>query len=154
MYILVYSACNHCKQTLINVNFGNCSLRSNFIIPFFKNKMEQHPTMCKTRMRNIIAAPGKCPTYNHVLLTKRLLAMPQLNEIPDNRVHGAIMGPIWGRQDPGGPHIGPMNFAIWDSIHGEFTTRNRVCRIYDALDFIVTGFLWLCSELLMIYCRI
>ena len=25
------------------------------------------------------------------------------------------MGPIWGRQDPGGPHVGPMNFAIWDS---------------------------------------
>ena len=23
-------------------------------------------------------------------------------------------GPIWGRQDPGGPHVGPMNFAIWD----------------------------------------
>ena len=27
--------------------------------------------------------------------------------------HGANMGPIWGRQDPGGPHVGPMNFAIW-----------------------------------------
>ena len=26
----------------------------------------------------------------------------------------ANMGPIWGRQDPGGPHVGPMNFAIWD----------------------------------------
>ena len=25
------------------------------------------------------------------------------------------MGPIWGRQDPGGPHVGPMNFAIWDA---------------------------------------
>ena len=24
------------------------------------------------------------------------------------------MGPIWGRQDPGGPHVGPMHFAIWD----------------------------------------
>ena len=24
------------------------------------------------------------------------------------------MGPIWGQQDPGGPHVGPMNFAIWD----------------------------------------
>ena len=24
------------------------------------------------------------------------------------------MGPIWGRQDPGGPHVGRMNFAIWD----------------------------------------
>ena len=23
------------------------------------------------------------------------------------------MGPIWGRQDPGGPHVGPMNFVIW-----------------------------------------
>ena len=32
---------------------------------------------------------------------------------PDSKVHGAIMGPIWGRQDPGGPHVGPMNFAIW-----------------------------------------
>ena len=25
------------------------------------------------------------------------------------------MGPIWGRQDLGGPHAGPMNFAIWGS---------------------------------------
>ena len=35
---------------------------------------------------------------------------------PDNKVHGANMGPIWERQDPGGPHVGPMNFAIWDPI--------------------------------------
>ena len=26
------------------------------------------------------------------------------------------MGPIWIRQDPGGPHVGPMNFAIWDRL--------------------------------------
>ena len=32
---------------------------------------------------------------------------------PDSKVHGADMGPIWGRQDPGGPHVGPMNLAIW-----------------------------------------
>ena len=31
---------------------------------------------------------------------------------PDGKVHGANMGPIWGRQDPGGPHVGPMNFVI------------------------------------------
>ena len=31
----------------------------------------------------------------------------------DNKIHGANMGPIWGRQDPGGSHVGPMNFAIW-----------------------------------------
>ena len=35
---------------------------------------------------------------------------------PDCKVHGANMEPIWGRRDPGGPHVGPMNFAIWVSI--------------------------------------
>ena len=29
-------------------------------------------------------------------------------------VHGAYMGPNWGQQDPGGPHVGPMNLANWD----------------------------------------
>ena len=33
---------------------------------------------------------------------------------PESKVHGANMGPIWGRQDPGGPHVGPMNFVIWE----------------------------------------
>ena len=28
---------------------------------------------------------------------------------------GGNMGPVWGRQEPGGPHVGPMNFAIWDT---------------------------------------
>ena len=32
---------------------------------------------------------------------------------PDNKVYGANMGPTWGWQDPGGPHVGPMNFVIW-----------------------------------------
>ena len=32
-------------------------------------------------------------------------------------VNGAHMGPIWGRQDPGGPHVGPVNFAIWEDEH-------------------------------------
>ena len=35
---------------------------------------------------------------------------------PDRKVHGANMRPIWGRQDPGGPHVGPMNFSIWEII--------------------------------------
>ena len=32
------------------------------------------------------------------------------------RFMGANMGLIWGRQDPGGPHVGPMSFAIWDAL--------------------------------------
>ena len=39
--------------------------------------------------------------------------------IPDSKVHGANMGPIWGRQDPGGPQVSPMNFAIWDNKRNE-----------------------------------
>ena len=48
---------------------------------------------------------------------------------PDSKVHGANMGPTWGRQDPGGPHVGPMNFAIWDTLHSWlnwWTTPNFV----------------------------
>ena len=33
-----------------------------------------------------------------------------------SKVHGANMGPIWGRQGTGGPHVGPMNIAIWQVI--------------------------------------
>ena len=36
--------------------------------------------------------------------------------VPDSKIHGANMGPIWGRQDPSGPHVGPMNFAIWGDL--------------------------------------
>ena len=31
----------------------------------------------------------------------------------DSKVYGTNMGPSWGRQVPGGPHVGPTNFAIW-----------------------------------------
>ena len=30
----------------------------------------------------------------------------------DSKVHGVYMVPIWSWEDPGGPHVGPMNFAI------------------------------------------
>ena len=43
------------------------------------------------------------PTWNPV----------QQQSFHDSKVHGANMGPIQGRQDLGGPHVGPMNPAIW-----------------------------------------
>ena len=37
-------------------------------------------------------------------------------------------GPIWDRQGPGGPHVGPMNFAIWVIITLHTSTQpNRPC---------------------------
>ena len=37
----------------------------------------------------------------------------KLQCVPDSKVRAANMGTIWGREDPGGPHVGPMNYATW-----------------------------------------
>ena len=37
----------------------------------------------------------------------------RIQHYPDSKVCGANMGPVWGRQDPGGPHVGRMNIIIW-----------------------------------------
>ena len=47
---------------------------------------------------------------------------------PDSKVHGANMGPIWGRQDPGGPHVGPMNFVIWVFLEKSSAILNDVIK--------------------------
>ena len=43
----------------------------------------------------------------------------------DTNALGANMGPFWGRQDPGGPHVGLMNFAIWEAIRNIRDIRHR-----------------------------
>ena len=48
-------------------------------------------------------------------LSRFLFVLLECRQAPDSKVYGANMGPIWGRQDPGGPHVGPMNNAIWGS---------------------------------------
>ena len=37
----------------------------------------------------------------------------ELTTIPDSKVRGDNMRPTWGRQDPGEPHVGHVNLAIW-----------------------------------------
>ena len=50
---------------------------------------------------------------------------------PDSKVHGVNMGPIWGRQDPGGPHVGSMNFAIWVKLVFNVSSEYQICRTDD-----------------------
>ena len=33
------------------------------------------------------------------------------SKVPYSKIHWATMGPIWGRQDPDGPHVGTMHLA-------------------------------------------
>ena len=56
------------------------------------------------------ATNGIC---EHVYGVNKHNTMPEDIQYPDSKVHGANMGPIWGRKDPGGPHVSPMNLAIW-----------------------------------------
>ena len=57
-------------------------------------------------------APG---WYQDVYVDKSVNPTPHseswYKRVPDSKVYGANMGPIWGRQDPGGPHVGHMNFC-------------------------------------------
>ena len=41
----------------------------------------------------------------------------------DNKVHGADMGPTWGQQAPGGPHVGP-----WILLSGDGWRHTSLCR--------------------------
>ena len=50
----------------------------------------------------------------HFLFRFRVAKTQKNCNNPDSKVHGANVGPIWGRQDPDGSHVGPMNFAIWE----------------------------------------
>ena len=55
-----------------------------------------------------------------------------MSRIPDSKIHGVNMGPTWGRQDPGGFHVGPMNLAIWDlwgRLHS--TTKEQGCIVFE-----------------------
>ena len=47
-----------------------------------------------------------------------------MSPFPNSNVHGANMGPIWGLQDPGGPHVGPINVAMWVGIGAPFTNTD------------------------------
>ena len=69
---------------------------------------------------------------------------PYAIHIPDSKILGAHMEPTWCRQDPGGPHVGPMKIAIWDnltwsnvsSMTNNQTAINHVSRLFDVYNII------------------
>ena len=62
------------------------------------------------------------PLAVHLIVVHHTAGIPpgQLGHqtVLDRKVHVANMGPVWGRQDPGGPHVDPMNVAIWGIEYG------------------------------------
>ena len=50
------------------------------------------------------------------------------HDFPDSKVHGANMGPTWALSAPCGPHVGPINLAIRDSLsrHGRHQANTQI----------------------------
>ena len=73
-----------------------------------------------TKRANDSLAPPLCDHRQLLiwfLMIKVLAWVPFISQhavILDSKVHGTNMEPILGRQDLGGPHVGPVNLAIWD----------------------------------------
>ena len=66
---------------------------------------------------NLMQNVGVCEAeqWQHIHLNKSRHEC--FDSIPDSKVHGANMGLIWGQQDLGGPHVCPMDLAIWDDTY-------------------------------------
>ena len=80
-------------HTLFSIYIMNC-------LPVLPSHQRQSKLPCEIRL--FLSSAGWISTTHNIFMS-----------IPDSKVHGANMGPIWGRQDPDGPHAGPMNFVIW-----------------------------------------
>ena len=53
---------------------------------------------------------GVCSIFIDLQLEQRHAGWP----VSDSKIHGVNMEPVWGRQDPGGPHVDIISFAIRD----------------------------------------
>ena len=78
-----------------------------------------HTTSMKWPSRGALYLPSFLCTDVIVLnyWRTRIFTNVWLNKTdPDSKVYGAYMGPTWVRQDPGGPHIGPMSLTLLGTI--------------------------------------
>ena len=121
-YVLHISPCNFKK--LVKWENGISSTHDNITLTTDGSKKPQiteNATICST------SCSGQQPKIYKMsaLLTlwennnpsqRAINAIGVSMPCPDSKVHVAHMGPTWGRQDPGGIHIGPMNLAIRDGV--------------------------------------
>ena len=51
---------------------------------------------------------------------------PIRDRYPDSKFHGANLGPTWVLSAPDGPHVGPMNLAIWECV-SRVSSKSELC---------------------------
>ena len=71
---------------------------------------ERHDTHCSWEM----IQQKQHKIQNGVKSTAMVALVMMSPQQPWEQDSWGNMGPIWDRQGPGGPHDGPMNFALWE----------------------------------------
>ena len=89
-----------CKTVLVS------DVRSDRPLSFYQRSVSIHKTRLRWRLIKV-SIYSQVPVW-HAPRAMRWWTLIRLwthksLPIPDSKVHGANMGPIWGRQDPGGP---------------------------------------------------
>ena len=85
---------------------------------------------------------------NESKIFSKFLASICMKRVPDNKAHGAKMGPIWVRQSTDGPHVGPMNFTIWGFFDHPHITGNSYLLLLIPLltwKYLLTLTIWICK---------
>ena len=95
----------------------------------------------------------------HEVLTLQVLA-PCLTfttpayAFPDSKVHGDNMGLIRGRQDPGGPHVGSMDLAIWVITSQYFAIRASTGAVlWNRVSAYCLGYIWILFRMYIYICK-
>ena len=101
------------RSTLIHTQPGKGHQRFEPIIygKFVFSRRSAYRRLWKWRARKQCFIATKRNNFLSGMVCNRLHL---IESFPDRKVHGANVGPTWGRQDPGWSHVGPMNLAIWE----------------------------------------
>ena len=80
-----------------------------------------HDAMKCARLRHAVPGwyPYIIPIISCILIEPHSMSdnIIWVHNIPDSKVRGANMGPIWVLSAPDGPHDGPINLVIRDTAH-------------------------------------
>ena len=119
----------HFVNTMSFVVSGKCEIFPCLLM--HQNKYLQYQELGRTYV-GYIARPGEFIIHGMVskqipaisadlrvisLIYRLMSGLYSFIYIPDSKAHGANMGPIWGRQDPGGPHVCAMNLLSGTIMH-------------------------------------
>ena len=107
-YLLIMAICNQFRDSIMVDSYLMCGVIIIWTDKIFRgiycNPLKNRPpSLAIVLPRPRACVWGRCHQLSH--------------DPPDSKFHGTNMGIIRGRQDPGGPHVCPMNLATWVPSH-------------------------------------